>query len=124
VLLDPLGRIVVGGRAHDEETTKFLVARFGDPPPPPNVKPVARIRGHHVVPRDTWVRFDGLKSFDTDGRIVDYAWRIDGRRWRNVGPVFWHRFRVRGPHTVTLRVRDDDGAVDFETFRVRIRRGS
>jgi hypothetical protein len=85
---------------------------------------VARIRGHHVVPRYSAVRFGGLRSSDPDGEIVDYAWRIDGHRWHHVGPVFWHQFVIRGPHTVTLRVRDDDGAVDFQTFHVDVRRGS
>lgn len=124
VALDPQGGIVVAATASDGGRFKFALARLGDPPAKPNVLPVARIRGHHVVPRNTPVRFGGLRSSDPDGEIADYAWRVDGRRWHHVGPVFWHRFAIRGPHTITLRVRDDNGAFDFQTFHVNVRRGS
>jgi uncharacterized delta-60 repeat protein len=124
VLLDSRGGIVVAGTARDAGEYKFFLARLGDTPPTPNALPVARISGQHRVPNRTWVRFDGFRSTDSDGRIVDYAWRIDGRRWQPVGPVFWHKFQLRGQHTVELRVTDDGGGRGFAKFYVRVLRRS
>jgi uncharacterized delta-60 repeat protein len=121
VLLDSRGGTVIGGAANDGDRLKFLLARFGDFTPRPNARPAARIRGHHFVPRKRWVRFDGFSSFDTDGRIVQYAWRTGDRPFRPLGPVFWHRFGRRGVHVLQLRVRDDRGAVAVATFRVNVR---
>jgi uncharacterized delta-60 repeat protein len=125
VALDAHGKIVFAGTALDAGRLKFALARLGDTPPKPNVRPVARIRGHHIVPRKTWVRFGGLRSSDPDGHIVDYAWRTGGKPYRSLGPVFWHRFGRTGLHVVNLRVTDDDGAVSYATFFVRVakRRG-
>ena len=123
LLLDAAGKIVMAGSALDCGHYGFFLARLGDTPPRPNARPVARIRGQHRLPRRTWVRFDGLRSSDPDGRIVDYAWRVDGRPFRSIGSVFWHRFR-RGVHRVDLRVTDDDGARGYAKFYVRaFRRG-
>jgi uncharacterized delta-60 repeat protein len=124
VLLDAQGKILTVGSAAESGRLEFFLARLGDTPPKPNVRPVARIRGHHFVPRKRWVRFDGLRSFDSDGRIVDYAWRTGDRPFRSLGPVFWHRFGRRGVHVLQLRVRDDKGAVGIATFRVHVRTGT
>ncbi|HKP88374.1 MAG TPA: PKD domain-containing protein [Thermoleophilaceae bacterium] len=121
VVLDPNGKIVVAGWALDAGRSDFALARLGDTPARPNIRPVARIRGHHDVPRKRWVRFHGMRSSDADGRIVEYAWRTGDRPYRVLGPVFWHRFGRPGTHVVSLRVRDDRGAVDFATFRVSVR---
>jgi hypothetical protein len=122
VLLDANRKIVVAGSALDGGQRAFFLARLGDTPPTPNAPPVARISGQHTLPGRTFVRFDGFRSSDRDGRIAAYAWRIDGRRWQRVGPVLWHKFRVRGRHTVELRVTDDDGARGFAKLPVRVLR--
>ncbi|HKP88373.1 MAG TPA: PKD domain-containing protein [Thermoleophilaceae bacterium] len=124
VALDAEGGIVVATTALDAGRNKFALVRLGDTRPEPNARPVARIRGQHVVPRNRWVRFGGLRSFDRDGRIVEYAWRTDNGPFRPLGPVFWHRFGRLGVHVVTLRVTDDGGAVSYATFRVNVRRAS
>lgn len=128
VLLDGVGRTVVAGSALDGGRTKFMLARLGDAPQLPqsrNHRPAARIRGHHRVPRKHWVSFHAHRSFDRDGRIVEYAWRTGDRPFRAVGPVFWHRFGRVGVHRLQLRVTDDDGARSVATFYVRVfkRRG-
>lgn len=120
VLLDAAGKIVVAGSALDAGYRAFFLARLGDTPPTPNAPPIARISGQHRLPNRTWVRFDGFRSSDRDGRIVGYAWRVDGRSWHRVGPVFWHKFVRRGLHRIDLRVIDDDGARGFAKFDVRI----
>jgi uncharacterized delta-60 repeat protein len=122
VLLDAGGKVVVAGSALDGGQRQFFLARLGDTPPTPNARPVAHISGQHRVPRGRWIRFDGFRSSDRDGRIVDYAWRVDGRRWQRVGAVFWHKFRVRGLHTIELRVTDDDGARSYAKSLVSARK--
>jgi uncharacterized delta-60 repeat protein len=121
LLLDARGGTIVSGAARDGDRVDFVLTRLGDLAPMP---PVARISGQHRLPNRTWVRFDGLRSSDPDGRVVDYAWRIDRRRWQPVGAVFWHKFRVRGLHTIELRVTDDDGLRGYARFLVRtLKRG-
>jgi uncharacterized delta-60 repeat protein len=123
-LLQPDGGLLVAGSALDMGASKFLLARFGGNPvaPTPNLAPVARIRGHHTVPRKTRVTFRGNRSYDLDGKIVKYQWRVGKGRFHNRGPVFTHRFGRTGTRTVILRVTDDDGAIDVALFRVKVRR--
>jgi uncharacterized delta-60 repeat protein len=124
VLLDAGGRILVAGSAMDAGGLKGVLARLGDTPSPPkpNLRPIARIRGHHIVPRKHWVRFDALRSFDRDGRIVDYAWRTGKRPFRSLGPIFWHRFGRTGVHRLELRVTDDHGARSYAKLYVSVRK--
>lgn len=124
VLLDARGRTLVAGQAMDGGTLNGVLARLGHTPspPPPNRRPIARIRGHRLVPRKHWVRFDALRSFDRDGRIVDYAWRTGKRPFRSLGPIFWHRFGRTGVHRLELRVTDDHGARSYAKLYVSVRR--
>jgi uncharacterized delta-60 repeat protein len=119
--LDREGTLVVGS-ALAAGHGNILLARFGDTAPKPNTAPVARIRGHHTVPRRTRVTFRGNRSYDLDGKIVKYQWRVGKGRFHNRGPVFTHRFGRTGTRTVILRVTDDDGAIDVALFRVKVRR--
>jgi hypothetical protein len=122
--LDREGALVVGA-ATVADHGNLLLARFGDTTPAPNAKPFARIRGHHTVPRKTRVTFRGGRSFDTDGEIVRWDWKVGHGRFHNRGPILQHRFGRTGTRTVILRVTDDDGAVGFARFRVKVvsRRG-
>jgi hypothetical protein len=122
IVLDSRGGMIVTGAAHDGDWLDLLLTRYGAPPPTPNRRPIARIRGHHIVPRKHWVRFVGLRSSDPDGRIVDYAWRTGTKPYRSLGPVFWHRFGRTGLHVVNLRVTDDDGARSYAKLFVRVRK--
>jgi PKD repeat protein len=59
------------------------------------------------------VRFDGSRSTDADGRIVDYSWDLDGNGTfetdTGTNPRASHTYRTPKKMTVRLRVRDDDG---------------
>jgi uncharacterized delta-60 repeat protein len=121
VILDVHGGILVSGFADENGLRNVLLARFGDPIPRPNHAPIARIAGHRSVPRFTWVKFDGGRSHDSDGHIVEYAWRAGNGRYHKSGPTFWHRVRGPGFVTITLRVTDDDGAVSYAKRRVTVR---
>jgi PKD repeat protein len=60
---------------------------------------------------DSQVAFDGRGSFDSDGRIVDYAWSFgDGQAGSGPTPV--HVYRQPGRYEVTLTVTDDSGTID------------
>ncbi len=71
----------------------------------------------YVLPTmtDTWrgitIRFEGE---DSDGAVVDYAWRIDAREWSAHNPatsatLSWGDFPppVAGPHTFSVKARDN-----------------
>ena len=70
-------------------------------------------------PVNTWVRFDGTSSSDSDGTIVNYAWNF-GDGSTDSGSSVWHRFGTAGTHVVTLTVTDDDGAGDTMTQAVQV----
>jgi YD repeat-containing protein len=93
--------------------------------PLPNGRPVARLRLRTSRGTRRWVRVevDGRRSHDPDGRIVRFAWTVDGRRLERCRRGRC-AFRVRrGRHRITLRVRDDRGATSAISRQVRIRRG-
>jgi uncharacterized delta-60 repeat protein len=125
VALDDRGGTIVAGWGTIARREEFLLARFGDTTPHPNAKPFARIRGHYTVPRKTLATFRGGRSFDTDGDIVRWAWKVGRGHFHDRGPILQHRFGRTGTRTVILRVTDDDGAVAFARFRVKVvsRRG-
>lgn len=78
------------------------------------------------VVRNEPATFDASSSTDPDGNVVKYEWD-----WNNDGtfddsttsPTINHTFTTGGPHTVTLRVTDDDGGTDTisKTFTVYVR---
>lgn len=63
--------------------------------------------------------FDASASFDPDGTIVSYAWDF-GDGMSASGTTTYHQFSSAGNYTVTLTVRDDDGASGTTTRQVSI----
>ena len=59
------------------------------------------------------VRFDGRRSRDQDGSIVNWTWRF-GDGSTGTGPTPSHTHRSPGPYFVKLTVTDEDG--DSDTF--------
>lgn len=69
------------------------------------------------------VTFDARGSSDLDGRIISYDWDFDGDgifERRTEVPVTVHSFDETSPHLVTLRVRDDLGAVGVFSREIEI----
>lgn len=66
-----------------------------------------------------WVQFNASSSFDSDGTIVDYSWDF-GDGTTESGASVWHRFTSSGAYSVTLTVRDDDGATDRATQSIQV----
>jgi PKD repeat protein len=66
-----------------------------------------------AVPVGGTVTFDPRRSSDLDGRIVEYAWDLDGDgsyfQSSNVPDPEQHTYREAGTFTARLRVTDDDG---------------
>jgi PKD repeat protein len=83
--------------------------------------PIARF---DVTPAEgdttTMFRFDGGRSSDPDGRIVEYDW-IFGDGGRKKGKIAEHRFRSPELHDVTLIVTDNDKLESETGKNVRVR---
>jgi len=89
----------------------------------PNRPPTAAIRHRPEEPTaGRPVRFDGLGSVDTDGRVVAYRWSV-GEGPDRTGAVLVHVFEDEGEHEVTLTVEDDDGATGQTTATVEVEPG-
>jgi hypothetical protein len=91
----------------------------------PNSKPVARLKAVKTVKRGKASVLDASGSRDSDGKIANYSWDLDGDGSieTNGGSkaVLRHKFSV-GVHHVTVRVTDDKGKRAYTTRTVRVTR--
>ncbi len=70
-----------------------------------NYSPATVYTGQDVV-------FDGSSSYDEDGYIRTFKWKVDGQwvKWgAGITSIIW-KFSTSGYHTVVLEVVDNDGA--------------
>ena len=72
--------------------------------------------------KDIEAVFNGSLSVDGDGTIVSYEWdwTTDGT-YDATGETANHTFTARGDYNVTLRVTDDDGAINTTTKTVTVK---
>jgi len=61
------------------------------------------------VPTGTVIHFDASASYDPDGSIVSYSWNF-GDGYTGTGVTIDHSYADNGTYTVTLTVKDNDGA--------------
>ncbi|OLT16609.1 hypothetical protein BJF80_04410 [Serinicoccus sp. CUA-874] len=88
----------------------------GDPPPLPNVDPVAAF---DVTSTSLTASFDASGSTDSDGEIESYEWDFgDGDTAEGVDPE--HTYAEDGTYEVTLTVTDDEGATGTATQDVTV----
>jgi PKD repeat protein len=74
-----------------------------------NLPPKANAGGGYNGEVDDQVEFDGSASSDPDGEIKKYNWDFgDGKS--DSGKMPDHKYDEAGTYTVTLEVKDDDGA--------------
>ena len=66
------------------------------------------------------IRFNGTKSFDLDGNIINYTWNFGDGTHGN-GSIASHKYSSIGRYTVTLTVTDDDGNIGIATTYVVIK---
>ncbi len=97
--------------------------------PPGNQSPNADAGGDQTVYDDVSqdgivaVTLDGTGSSDADGTIVSYEWDTnnDGFFDDDTGSSPTVSFSVEdSPHTVSLRVTDDDGATDIDSITITV----
>jgi PKD repeat protein len=93
---------------------------------PANQPPQAAPGGPYTLDEGSWVAFDGGKSKDPDGSIVQYEWdfNYDGKTFvaDANGQTVSHSY-PDGPATfvVALRVTDNKGASQLGTAQVQVR---
>jgi len=85
-----------------------------------NVPPVASIQASTTsgtVP--LYVELDGGASYDPDGAVVHYQWAFgDGTSANQIRSE--HAFSIPGGYTITLTVRDNNGATASAQVAVRV----
>jgi len=80
---------------------------------PPNLPPIAIFTESAVtVPIGVVIHFNASRSYDPDGYIVSYFWDF-GDGTNATGVIVDHAYASSGTYTVTLKVTDNNGAVDF-----------
>ena len=90
---------------------------------PPNEIPTARLKAHSRVNAGKKVTLDASKSSDPDGKIVDYAFDLNGDGAMDVdnhGSPKLSRKLSAGLHYVTVRVTDDHGARAYANATISV----
>jgi hypothetical protein len=90
----------------------------------PNVKPVAKLKAVKTVKKGKRSVLDASGSSDSDGRIVNYSWDLDGNGSMETNggssAVLRHKFSA-GTHHVTVRVTDNGGKRAYATRTVHVK---
>ncbi|MGC9308786.1 MAG: PKD domain-containing protein, partial [Thermoplasmatota archaeon] len=85
-----------------------------------NMKPTATFTWKPPEPTDVdLVRFNGSRSVDPDGDIINYTWDF-GDGTTGYGENVTHRFADTGTYNVTLTVTDDDGETGIKVMEILI----
>ncbi len=87
-----------------------------------NEGPVAVIDGPQIGEPQKIIKFSGERSFDNDGKIIEYSWLIDDLPARK-GKVIEHTFDKPGIHRVVLNVIDDasvPNSIAGDTLNIKI----
>ncbi len=75
----------------------------------PNINPTANPGGPYEGTAGEEIAFDGSASSDSDGEIIEYSWDFgDGSTSNEISPL--HTYAEAGTYTITLTVKDNDGA--------------
>ncbi len=82
-----------------------------NPPTTDNQKPTAKANGPYSGFIDEEITFDGSGSSDSDGTITNYTWDF-GDGTTGYGETTTHAYSSPGNYSVTLTVKDDEGASD------------
>ena len=96
-------------------------------PPQPNIPPVAAFTFQQIDPINNYlIEFDASESYDPDGYIIEYYWSyiVEGCFPHFMGssddPILIFEFEVDDEYEVTLKVTDNNGAIDTVTHTVII----
>ncbi|WP_240921956.1 CARDB domain-containing protein [Thermococcus sp. ES12] len=110
---EPVAQWIDNGTLHllDLGTAEFYVLKANRPP-----VPVMSLSEPVIVNRT--VTLDASLSYDPDGRIVRYLWRIGDDTLE--GPVVSYTFREAGNYTIILTVWDGENSSSSMTRNVRV----
>jgi len=88
--------------------------------PPVNLLPIANA-GSSIINAQIGenINFNGSASSDSDGTIVNYQWNF-GDGATGFGAQTVHSYSSAGAYTVTLIVKDDDGAANSASITVSV----
>ncbi|GGH87129.1 bacillopeptidase F [Pullulanibacillus pueri] len=87
----------------------------------PNKAPTAQFDVPKKAVQKESIHFDGTKSSDPDGSIVQYSWNFgDGKKVE--GENIEHAFAKKGKFKVTLTVTDNRGKTDTLTKEIKIKK--
>ena len=114
---EPVAQWIDDGKLHilDLGTAEFYVLRS-------NRKPVPVISYKGPIMVNTTVSFDASLSYDPDGKVVRYLWRIGNESLE--GAKLNYTFTKPGLYNVTLTVWDDEGASSSKAEEVRVYGGT
>ncbi|MDQ7816570.1 MAG: PKD domain-containing protein [Melioribacteraceae bacterium] len=87
-----------------------------------NEQPVAVIDGPQIGEPQKKIKFSAERSFDKDGKIIEYSWLIDDLPVKK-GKVIEHSFDKPGIHRVVLNVMDDasvSNSITGDTLNIKI----
>ena len=100
------------------------VVKF-EPYVPLNKRPKARLKAPKRTRVGKRVTFDASRSKDPDGKIVRYAFDLNGNgamaRDNGKRQRLRYRFKRAGIHHVSVRVTDNKGLTDYANATIRVR---
>gem|GEM_PF-4715994 len=110
---NPMDQWMENGTLHvlDLGTPEFYILKSNQPPIP-------RIYVKEPVIANETVVLDGSLSYDPDGSIIAYTWKIGNESF--VGDKVSYVFREPGTYNVTLTVRDDKGTESSKTMEIKV----
>jgi len=84
-----------------------------------NLPPVADAGPDMTITEGQSVTLDGRGSYDPDGTIVTYTWKI-GLATIGTGAVITYTPKSSGTYTISLVVTDDDGETATDTMTLTV----
>ncbi len=114
------GALESQNQSHSQAHKHRAVKDWANNNPVSNLAPIARAGDDVSTTSGTNVQFDGSNSRDLDGTIQNTSYR-----WTENGNVLGtsavlNRSFSAGPHTIQLRVTDNNGSTDTDTVTVTV----
>jgi len=86
----------------------------------PNIPPVADANGPYEGQVNEAIIFNGSKSYDLDGNIVNYTWDFGDETSLKYGMEVTHMYTNPGEYILNLTVKDDKDALDVNSTIVTV----
>ena len=84
-----------------------------------NQLPIPIIKAEKTVQSGIPATFDGSKSYDPDGFIVDYLWNFGDGQY-GYGNIVSHSYNVTGVFQIDLSVKDNLNSITWSTVNVDV----